>query len=65
MKAILDQVGIEALEFTVAADIKMCKYVRLFKNCVRHSLRETFEKISRMYLDPKTETDNLDIEHTK
>ena len=26
VKAILDQVDIEALEFTVAADIKMCKY---------------------------------------
>ena len=32
VKAILDQVAIEALEFTVAADVKMCKYEMLFTN---------------------------------
>ena len=26
VKAILDQLEIDALEFTVAADVKMCKY---------------------------------------
>ena len=39
MKAILDQVAIEALEFTVAADVKMCKYERLFINCFIYVLR--------------------------
>ena len=36
VKAILDQVNIDALEFTVAADVKMCMFTPSPPNCLKN-----------------------------